>query len=65
MEPTSGADSAAAIRDEARRLCQVLGGRGGGFIACRYIDEKAIGIDPRWQDIACETFLEFGGWKGA
>jgi hypothetical protein len=55
---------AAKIRDEARRLCEVLGGRGGGFICCRYIDEKAIGIEPKWQDIACEAFMEFGGWKG-
>lgn len=54
---------AGAIRDEARRLCQVLGSRGGGFIACRYIDEAAIGLaGTEWQDIACDAFVEFGGW---
>ena len=36
---------------------------GGEFIACRYPDEPAIGLDPKWQDIACEAFGEFGGWK--
>lgn len=54
---------AARIRDEARRLCQVLGGRGGGFIACRYGDEAAIGLEPHWQDLACDAFVEFGGWR--
>ena len=51
------------IRDEARRLCRLLGGRGGGFIACRYGDEKAIGLEPEWQDVACDAFVEFGGWR--
>ena len=54
---------AAKIRDEARRLCRLLGGHGGGFIACRYGDEKAIGIESQWQDIACDAFIEFGGWR--
>jgi hypothetical protein len=38
--------------------------KGGGFIACRYPDEPAIGLDPKWKDIACGAFVEFGGWKG-
>lgn len=73
IQRTLQSRDAAAIRDEARRLCQMLGGQGGparrslgeggGFIACRYPDEPAIGLDPQWQDIACDAFVEFGGWK--
>jgi len=61
IQRTLQSRDAAAIRDEARRLCQVLGGRGGGFVACRYTDEPAIGLEPKWQDIACDAFVEFGG----
>jgi len=64
IQRTLQARDEALIRDEARRLCERLGARGGGFIACRYIDEVAIGIEPKWQDIACEAFLKFGGWRG-
>ncbi len=52
------------IRSEARRLVEVLGAEGGGFIATRYPDEAAIGLEPKWQDIACEAFAEFGGERG-
>jgi hypothetical protein len=52
---------AAKIRDEARRLCRRLGGHGGGFVACRYGDEPGIGLEPQWQDAACEAFVAFGG----
>jgi len=97
IQRTLQSRDAGLIRQEARLLCEALGGRGaaaprcarrvsapaahaqvaaydraagtetrraGGFIACRYTDEKAIGLEPEWQDIACEAFLEFGGWKG-
>ncbi|HUU93420.1 MAG TPA: uroporphyrinogen decarboxylase family protein [Phycisphaerae bacterium] len=54
------------IRAEARRLVETLGSHGGGFIACRYLDEVAIGMEsPEWQDAACEAFVEFGGWAPA
>jgi hypothetical protein len=53
--------SARKIRDEAKRLCTLLGGHGGGFISCRYGDEKAIGLEPKWQDIASDAFVKFGG----
>jgi uroporphyrinogen decarboxylase len=53
------------IRDEARRLIDVLGARGGGFVATRYSDEPAIGLEPKWQDIACNAFVEFGSHKKA
>lgn len=50
------------IRAQAKRMVETLGSRGGGFIACRYIDEVAIGLkSPEWQDAACDAFVEFGG----
>ncbi|HUU11583.1 MAG TPA: uroporphyrinogen decarboxylase family protein [Phycisphaerae bacterium] len=50
------------IRREARRLVETLGRFGGGFLACRYGDEPAIGLEsPAWQDAACDAFVEFGG----
>lgn len=63
IQRTLQSKSARKIRDEARRLCTCLGGHGGGFIACRYGDEKAIGLAPKWQDLACDAFVEFGGHK--
>jgi hypothetical protein len=33
----------------------------GGFIATRYGDERAIGLEPKWQDIACAAFAACGG----
>jgi len=50
-----------AIREAARRLVKAFGSHGGGFIAKRYADEAAIGLEPEWQDAACEAFVEFGG----
>jgi len=52
---------AAKIRDEARRLVELLGAGGGGFVATRYGDEPSIGLEPKWQDIACDAFVEYGG----
>ena len=49
------------IRAEARQMCETLGGHRGGFIAGYYGDNKAIGLDPGVQDIACQAFVEFGG----
>ncbi len=53
---------AEAIRAEAAALVRTLGAGGGGFIATRYPDEQAIGLEPAWQDLACDTFVEVGGW---
>jgi len=61
IQRTLQTHDAARICDEARRLCQVLGGHGGGFIAGRYGDEKGIGLEPKWQDLASDAFVEFGG----
>lgn len=48
------------IRDDVQEMIKKLGGKGGGFIAKYYGDNKSIGLDPRWQDIACQAFVEFG-----
>jgi hypothetical protein len=37
-----------------------LGGPEGGFIAGYYGDNASIGLDPRWQDLACHTFMRYG-----
>jgi hypothetical protein len=48
------------IRAAARRMIETLGGHGGGFVATRYPDEPAIGLEAKWQDAACDAFVEFG-----
>jgi len=65
IQRTLQTHDAGKIRREAKRMCALLGGHGGGFIACRYGDEKAIGLEPKWQDIASDAFVEFGGCKNA
>jgi hypothetical protein len=65
IQRTLQTHDAGKIRREAKRMCALLGGHGGGFIACRYGDEKAIGLEPKWQDIASDAFFEFGGCKNA
>jgi hypothetical protein len=32
----------------------------GGFIAGYYADNASIGLEPKWQDYACQEFLESG-----
>ncbi len=63
IQRTLQSRNADLIRDEARHLIDALGS-GGGFIATRYPDEPAIGLEPQWQDIACNAFVEFGSHKG-
>lgn len=50
----------AKIAASAERMIRRFGGRGGGFIAGYYGANEAIGLDPKWQDIACRTFVEKG-----
>ncbi len=44
---------------EAKELIEKLGNKGGGLIAGYYIDNESIGLDPKWQDIACKAFLRY------
>lgn len=32
----------------------------GGFVAGYYADNAAIGLDPTWQNYACQEFFEYG-----
>ena len=48
------------IRSEAREMIEKLWGRKGGFIAGYYSDNASIGIDPIWQEYACDEFVKCG-----
>jgi len=49
------------IRAEARELIELLWKRkGGGFIAGYYSDNASIGLDPIWQEYACDEFVKCG-----
>ncbi len=52
----SETDIRAAVRDMLDRL---WGGR-GGFIAGFYNDMASIGVQPQWQQWACEEFVRYG-----
>jgi uroporphyrinogen decarboxylase len=48
------------IEAEAQEILQKLWQGRGGFIAGFYPDEASIGLEPYWQQIACNTFLKYG-----
>lgn len=52
------------IEADAREMVEKMGAGGGGFIAGYYNDNESIGLDPRWQDIACRAFLKYGSNSG-
>ena len=60
IQTTLQTEDPAAIREDARLLIEKLFVRGGGFIAGRYPQDAALGLDPSIQDIACDAFVEFG-----
>lgn len=49
------------IRREARALVEKLGGFGGGFIAGCYTNNRALGLDPKFQNMASDEFVRWGG----
>ncbi|MFW6007530.1 MAG: uroporphyrinogen decarboxylase family protein, partial [Halanaerobiales bacterium] len=51
------------IRNEAREMLNKLWQGRGGFVAGYYGDNESIGLDPKWQEIACEEFIEKGKRK--
>ena len=55
----------ASIEAEAVELTDRLGGPKGGFIAGHYGDNVSIGLDPRWQDVACHAFMRYGIYPGS
>jgi uroporphyrinogen decarboxylase len=48
------------IRHKAQEMLDKLWRGRGGFIAGYYTDNVSIGLEPKWQAIACEAFLEHG-----
>lgn len=48
------------IRARCREMLDLLWRGRGGFIAGFYGDNASIGLDPRWQEIACDEFLRCG-----
>lgn len=48
------------IRAEARELIDKLWRGRGGFVAGYYEDNESIGLDPKWQQIACDEFQKWG-----
>ena len=67
IQKTLQSRDAAAIERDAREMVRRLGGNGGGFVAGYYGGNEAIGLDPRWQDLACRCFVQYGAprlWEG-
>ena len=48
------------IRAKAREMLDKLWRGQGGFIAGYYGDNVSIGLDPKWQDYACDEFTRIG-----
>lgn len=48
------------IRAKAGEMLDKLWKGRGGFIAGYYTDNAAIGLEPKWQDIACQEFIAHG-----
>lgn len=53
----------ARIEADAQEMIEKLGGPEGGFIAGYYGGNEAIGLDPKWQDIACQAFTRYGDYR--
>ena len=50
----------ALIRQEAGELLEKLWQGRGGFVAGFYWDEPSIGLEPKWQQIVSDEFLQRG-----
>ena len=48
------------IREKAREMLDTLWRGRGGFIAGYYSDNASIGLDPKWQEYACDEFMSRG-----
>ena len=53
------------IESDIKEMLEKLGGKGGGFIARYYGDNEGIGLDAKWQDIACRAFVKYGNYEKA
>ena len=59
IQKTLQSRDAARIERDAKEMIEKLGA-GGGFIAGYYYGDEAIGLEPKWQDIACRAFVKHG-----
>jgi len=50
----------AVIRAKAREMIDKLWKGRGGFVAGYYCDNASIGLEPQWQEIACDEFVKRG-----
>ncbi len=48
------------IRNVAREMLDKLWMGRGGFVAGYYGDNDSIGLDPKWQEVACDEFVRRG-----
>lgn len=48
------------IRDKVREMLDKLWRGRGGLIAGYYTDNASIGLDPKWQECACDEFIQSG-----
>jgi hypothetical protein len=60
IQKTLQTKSEQLIRAQARELLDKLWRGRGGFIAGYYTDNIAIGIEPQWQEFACDEFISCG-----
>lgn len=51
------------IESDIKEMLEKLGAKGGGFIAGYYGDNEGIGLDVKWQDIACRAFAKWSYQK--
>jgi uroporphyrinogen decarboxylase len=63
IQKTLQTRDAAAIEADARAMIERLGGSQGGFVAGYYSGNDAIGLDPKWQDVACRAFTRYGDYR--
>ncbi len=60
IQKTLQTEDGKKIKNEARQLLDKLWQGRGGFVAGYYNDNQSIGLDPKWQEIACEEFIKYG-----
>jgi len=63
IQTTLQTQDTARIEADAREMVEQLGGPEGGFIAGYYGGNEAIGLDPKWQDVACRAFTRYGDYR--
>jgi len=64
IQKTLQTRDAAIIEADARLMIQRFGMKGrGGFMAGYYGSNEAIGLDPKWQDVACRAFVKYSTRK--